>query len=238
MIERAPAQSPRADMVRNRHLLLTAATEAFAEGGVDVSMGEIAQRAGVAKGTVFRHFPSKDDLLAAITLRLLDGLVGTAERLLKADDAGAALREFMTAGVETLTADRAFCEVIGRPSLQHAEVRAEIARLCDTVEALTARAREQGAVRGDITGTDVVLLLGGIHQTAAPVLDQQPQAWRRYLELAFDGLFATGARALPHHPPAGLHLTDPRQSARPAGGSPPSPARRRQEVTTTKGHTD
>jgi AcrR family transcriptional regulator len=200
-------------MVRNRQLLLTAATEAFAEGGVDASMGEIAQRAGVAKGTVFRHFPSKDDLLAAIMLQLLGRLVGTAERLLEADDAGEALREFMTAGVRALAADRAFCEVIGRPSLQHAEVRDEIARLCDVVEALTTRAREQDAVRGDITGTDIVLLLGGIHRTAAPVLDQRPQAWRRYLELAFDGLFAVDARTLPHRPPTGPHLTDPRQSA-------------------------
>ncbi|MFF6814053.1 TetR/AcrR family transcriptional regulator [Streptomyces sp. NPDC012403] len=213
MVERAAPQSPRADMVRNRHLLLTAATEAFAEGGVDVPMGEIAQRAGVAKGTVFRHFPSKDELLAAIALRLLGQLVGTAERLLEADDAGEALREFMTAGVQALAADRAFREVIGRPSAQRPEVRDEIARLGGVVEALTTRAREQGTVRDDITGTDIVLLLGGIHQTAAPVLDQQPQAWRRYLALAFDGLFTVDARTLPHRPPTGPHLTDPRQSA-------------------------
>jgi AcrR family transcriptional regulator len=201
MTESLAPPRQRADMVRNRHLLLTAATEAFAEGGVEVSMGEIAQRAGVAKGTVFRHFPTKEDLLAAIMLQLLDRLTGTAERLRGADDAGAALREFMTSGVELLAADRAFCEVIGRPSLHQAQVRDAIDGLCVAVEVLTARAREQGAVRSDITGTDIVLLLGGIHQTAAPVLSAQPQAWRRYLELALDGLSATHTRALPHQPP-------------------------------------
>lgn len=202
----------RADMVRNRRLLLEAATAAFAEHGVDVPIGEIAQRAGLAKGTVFRHFASKEDLLAAIMLQLLDQLVGSAGRLLEADDSGAALREFMTDGVEALATDRAFCEVIGRPSLQHAEVRDRIALLCDAAEALTARAREQGAVRGDITGTDVVLLLGGIHQTAAPLLPIQPQAWRRYLALAFDGLRATDSGPLPEPPPARLEIADPTTS--------------------------
>ncbi|MFD9006679.1 TetR/AcrR family transcriptional regulator [Streptomyces sp. NPDC059582] len=203
------APSARADMVRNRHLLLAAATAAFAECGVDVSMGEIAQRAGVAKGTVFRHFATKDDLLAAIMLQLLDRLIGAADRLLEADDAGEALREFMTTGVESLAADRAFCEVIGRPSLQHAEVRDAIDRLCEVVEALTDRARESGAIRSDITGTDIVLLLGGIHQTAAPLLPAQPQAWRRYLELAFDGLCSADARELPYPPPTVLRINDP-----------------------------
>lgn len=201
MTESTAAPRRRADMVRNRRLLLAAATEAFAEGGVEVSMGEIAQRAGVAKGTVFRHFPTKEDLLAAIMLQMLDQLIGTAHRLLATDDAGAALREFMTSGVEVLAADRAFCEVIGRPSLHLPQVRDAIDNLCVAAEALTARAREQGAVRGDITGTDIVLLLGGIHQTAAPLLTTQPQAWRRYLELALDSLCAHHTRALPHPPP-------------------------------------
>jgi AcrR family transcriptional regulator len=184
-------------MVRNRRLLIDAATAAFAECGTEVSMGEIAQRAGLAKGTVFRHFAGKEDLLAAITLQLLDRLSADARRLLETGDAGVALREFMTAGVEVLAADRAFCEVIGRPSLQHHEVRAGIDRLGEAVEALTARAREQGAIRADITGMDIVLLLGGVHQTAMPLLEAQPQAWRRYLQLAFDGISAPSTRALP-----------------------------------------
>ncbi|MET9219543.1 TetR/AcrR family transcriptional regulator [Streptomyces sp. NPDC008079] len=200
MSETTETAGRRADMVRNRRLLLQAATEAFAERGTDVSMGEIAQRAGLAKGTVFRHFASKEDLLAAIMLRLLDRLTGTAERLADADDAARALAEFMADGVGALAADRAFCEVIGRPSLDHAGVRDGIGRLRDAADVLTARAQEQGTVRGDVTGTDIVLLLAGIHQTAAPLLAAQPQAWRRYLELALDGLRTTGARTLPHRP--------------------------------------
>ncbi|MFF1836543.1 TetR/AcrR family transcriptional regulator [Streptomyces sp. NPDC058231] len=207
MNETTATPGQRADMVRNRRLLLDAATEAFAEHGLEASMGEIAQRAGLAKGTVFRHFPTKEDLLSAIMLRLLDQLTRTADRLCEADDTAAALREFMADGIEALAADRAFCEVIGRPSLQHSEVRDAIADLCVAAEVLTARAREQGAIRGDINGTDVVLLLGGIHQTAAPLLATQPQAWRRYLELALDGLRTTSPSALPHQPPLRPDLT-------------------------------
>ncbi|MER7688454.1 helix-turn-helix domain-containing protein [Streptomyces sp. NPDC097610] len=209
MTGRTAAVQARADSVRNRRLLLRAATEAFAECGVDVSMHTIAQRAGVAKGTVFRHFPTKDDLLAAIMMQLLDRLLETADRLLRADDAGRALKDFMGHGIGLLAADRAFCDVIGRPSLQHANVREAIDRLCDTVEDLTARAREQEAVRGDITGTDIVLLLGGIHQTARPLLDREPRAWERFLEIAFDGLRARDRATLPHPPPAQLRMADP-----------------------------
>ncbi|MFJ2669128.1 MULTISPECIES: TetR/AcrR family transcriptional regulator [unclassified Streptomyces] len=199
------APGRRADMVRNRQLLLQAATATFAELGTEASMGEIAHRAGLAKGTVFRHFASKDELIAAIMLQMLDRLIGTAERLAEEEDATAALTAFMTGGVEALVADRTFCEVIGQPSLEDSGVRDAIGRLCDAAETLTARAREQGAIRGDITGTDIVLLLAGIHQTAAPLLATQPHAWRRYLELTLDGLRSTDARALPH-PPRHLHL--------------------------------
>jgi AcrR family transcriptional regulator len=208
MTETTAAPGQRADMVRNRRLLLQAATAAFAERGTEASMGEIAQRAGLAKGTVFRHFASKEDLLAAIMLQMLDRLIGAAERLVEAEDPAAALREFMSDGVEALVADRTFCEVIGRPSLEHSGVRDAIGRLCDAAETLAARAREQGTVRSDITGTDIVLLLSGIHQTAAPLLTAQPQAWRRYLELALDGLRIADAPTLPHPPPRRLHPID------------------------------
>ncbi|MCI2420251.1 TetR/AcrR family transcriptional regulator [Saccharopolyspora sp. K220] len=201
-----PASPSRADAVRNRRLLLDAAAEAFAEGGIDVSIGEIAQRSGIGKGTVFRHFASKAELLAAIMLRMLDELVDTGNRLLEADDPAGAVREFMAAGIEILVRDRAFCEVIGRPSLQHSDVREGIDRLSDVAEALAARARDRRAIRPDITGTDIVLLLAGIQQTAAPLMAAEPEAWRRYLELAFDGMRTTAGQALPHPPPKHLRL--------------------------------
>src|SRR4029453_8247703 len=86
----------RADAARNRSLLLAAATEEFAAHGMDASVADIARRAGVGKGTVFRHFPTKDDLLAAIVLDRIEGLTAEGRRLHEAADAGAALLEFLT----------------------------------------------------------------------------------------------------------------------------------------------
>jgi AcrR family transcriptional regulator len=209
MTRPTPAVPSRSDAVRNPQLLLEAAARTFAERGVEVPIGEIAQCASVGKGTVFSHFSSKADLLAAIMLGMLDELESTGAALLEADDPARALRDFRAAGVEIFVRDRAFCEVIGRPSLRSEQVREAIHRLRDVAEELTARARHQGVVRPDVTGTDVVLLLSGIQHTAAPLLVTQPQAWRRYLELPLDGITADTRRSLPHPPPRRLPLTTP-----------------------------
>jgi AcrR family transcriptional regulator len=191
-------RAPRTDALRNRRALLAAAAQSFAEHGTDVTIAEIAVRAGIAKGTVFRHFPTKEDLIGAIMGEIIDDLVGTAAGLSTAPDPAAALREFMTHGVERLAGNRGLCEVVGRPSLQQASVRAGIDHLCAVVEALVDRARHAGAIRTEITGADIVLLLAGVHQTAAPVAPAEPQLWRRYLALVFDGIQARDAERLPY----------------------------------------
>lgn len=108
-----PASPPhrlRADAARNRRSLLDAAREVFAEHGMEASIAEIAQRAGIGKGTVFRHFATKECLAAAIVSDRLDELAAIGRTLLDATDPGAALLEFMTAGVELQARDRAFCQ--------------------------------------------------------------------------------------------------------------------------------
>ncbi|MBP2705523.1 TetR/AcrR family transcriptional regulator [Microbispora sp. RL4-1S] len=200
------SRQARADALRNRRLLLGAAADVFAEYGTEASVTQIAQRAGIGKGTVFRHFPTKEDLLAAIVGELLDALVDTGVALSDADDPEAALLAFMTAGVELQVKDRAFCEVVGRPSLRHPDVQAGIERLCEVAETLTDRARRQGTVRQDITGRDIVLLVGGVHQTAAPAMDADPELWRRYLGLVFDGIRAVTAAPLAHPAPDHMRL--------------------------------
>lgn len=200
-------RAPRTDALRNRQVLLATAAQAFADQGTEVTIAEIAVRAGVAKGTVFRHFPTKEDLIAAIMGEIIDDLVGTAVGLADAPDPAAALLEFMTHGVALLAGNRGLCEVVGRPSLQQASVRAGIDRLCEAAEALVERARRAGAIRAEISGADIVLLLAGVHQTAAPVAQAEPQLWRRYLALAFDGIQARAAGVLPY-PLAHLDFVD------------------------------
>jgi AcrR family transcriptional regulator len=191
----------RSDAARNRESLLRAAAEEFAERGLDASVADIARRAGIGKGTVFRHFATKDDLIAAIVLDRVNALNAVGERLLKAADPGDALLEFLTvAAQQQQQRDLSFL-------LGAAEVGAVVAqaqsRMFQTIHALVARAREHGAVRPDITGSDVILLMCAPGYVTSYVSDAPPGLWRRYLALIFDGLRPDGASPLPHPPPAG-----------------------------------
>jgi AcrR family transcriptional regulator len=192
------ARPPRADAVRSRALLLSAARAVFAERGTEASVADVAHAAGLGKGTVFRHFASKDDLVAAIVDEMVDDLIVTAEKLLTADDPAAALRDFMAAGIDLQVHNQAFCDVAAGASVRrHPLVRGKIERLESAVEALVDRARRAGVVRDDVTGQDLMLLMTGVYQTAAPMLPESPDLWRRYLALTLDGLQPQAARPLP-----------------------------------------
>jgi AcrR family transcriptional regulator len=190
----------RADAARNRQLLLAAAAEEFASRGQDVSAADIARRAGVAKGTVFRHFPTKDDLIAAIVLGRITLLTALGERLSGATDAGAALLEFLTVAVrQRQQLDLSFLREADEISSEVAQAQA---RMFQVVEALVDRARHDGAVRSDVTGTDVILLMCAPNDVTRYLPDAPPDLWQRYLAIIFDGLRPEGAHPLPHPPPA------------------------------------
>lgn len=189
----------RADAARNRELLLAAAADEFAERGLDASVADIAHRAGVGKGTVFRHFATKDDLIAAIVLDRIDALNAAGERLLEAADPGAALLEFLTvAAHQRQQRDLSFLQ--GASEL-NPEVTRVHAQMFQTVDALVDRARDHGAIRADVTGTDVILLMCAPNYVTSYVKDASPDLWQRYLAIIFDGLRPQGAHPLPQPPP-------------------------------------
>ena len=192
----------RTDAARNRRLLLAAAADEFAERGLDASVADIARRAGLGKGTVFRHFPTKDDLLAAIVLDRIDELTTAGERLLDAPDAGAALVEFLTlAAHQRQQRDLSFLQ---NAAGQNPDVAGARARMSGTVNRLVDRARAHGAVRADVTGADVILLMCAPNYVTGYVPDAPPDLWRRYLAIIVDGLRPEGARPLPHPPPTAV----------------------------------
>nr|AAT45302.1 TetR-type regulator [Streptomyces tubercidicus] len=191
----------RADAAHNRRALLDAAAATFAEQGMDASIAQIAARAGIGKGTVFRHFATKEHLVAAILRDRLDELTAAGAALLDATDPESALLEFMTACVEIQARDRCFCEAGTGISHSDPEVRAAGARLFETASALTDRARHQGSVRDDITGVDILLLSRAAYEATAPMADVAPGLRRRYLSVIFDGLRPQAARPLPHPAP-------------------------------------
>jgi AcrR family transcriptional regulator len=189
----------RADAARNRALLLAAAADEFAEHGLDASVADIAHRAGIGKGTVFRHFPTKGDLIAAIVLDRIEALRVIGENLLDSGDPGAALLEFLQAAADQRQQrDLSFLQEAGDTHPAVGEARAS---LFQTIHALVDRAREHAAIRPDITGTDVILLMCAPNYVAGYIPDASADLWRRYLAIIFDGLRPEGAHPLPEPPP-------------------------------------
>lgn len=203
----ATASRPlRVDAERNLRRLLDAAREAFAERGLAVSVDEIARRAGVGKGTVFRRFPTKEHLVAAILCDCLEEVHGLGVELLEGDaDPDVALQEFMRAGAALQAQNRGFFESIAQSTFVEPEVLSVKQRLIEVTAALISAAQAAGCVRGDVTAYDVLMLQCGAIQAAAPFHDQAPELWRRYLDIAFDGLRPQGAHLLSQPPPPEGH---------------------------------
>ena len=167
----------RADARRNLERVLDAATEEFAASGPDASIDEIARRAGVGHGTVFRRFPTKDDLMFAVIERHVAQMRAIAEEALTADDPGEAFFDFARRVAElnmsTPGLHRCVVHCGGKPGA------AELEKL---VRKIVSRAQRAGAVRRDVEPSDVQLLLRSA-LTSAP-----PGQWRRYLDVVLDGL--------------------------------------------------
>lgn len=191
----------RVDAERNRRRLLDAAAAAFAEHGLDVSVSEIARRAEVGKGTLFRRFPTKDHLIAAIVTDRLGALVVQGRALLDCDDPGDALREWVRATVQVMAEDRGLLEATSPPALEDAGIAAVHNEFLDLTGLLLSRAQERGAVRDDVTGEDIAMLAGGICQSSAQLHAIVPRVWERYVDLVFDGLRPEAAHPASHPPP-------------------------------------
>lgn len=175
----------RADAQRNLDAILEAATEAYAELGPDVTVDEIARRAGVGHGTVFRRFPTKDALRAAVVCARLDELLTRAHQLLEEPDAGAGLEKFVWTAAEILRRDRQLFEGVERCGCFD-DVSTAKQDLHDTVNKLIRRAQKDGSVRRGIDARDIGALVGAAIQASAHA--ERDDAWRRYVRVVLDGL--------------------------------------------------
>ena len=169
----------RADARRNLERVLDAAEQAFGESGPDASIDEIARLAGVGHGTVFRRFPSKDDLMFAVIERHVGEMQALARQALAADDPGEAFFDFIhrVAELNMSTPGLHRCVV-------HCGEKPGAAELERLAAKIVSRAQKAGAVRRDVKPADVQLLVRSA-LTSAP-----PGQWRRYLDVVLDGLRA------------------------------------------------
>lgn len=199
----ATARPLRADAERNRARVLTAAREVFAERGIDASVDEVARRAGVGVGTLYRRFPDKEALLSAALLDAGEEILAAMQAAADVDDPAAALRATMSALVEAITADRAFYEGVHERYAQCSWAKLPRKAILAHLTEVAERAKAAGALRHDVAPTDLFSVSGLLAKLPAFRLTEQPRLWERYLEVVLDGLAPGAVRdPLPHHPPA------------------------------------
>jgi AcrR family transcriptional regulator len=182
----------RADAARNRTRILDAAREAFAESGLDVGVEEIARRAGVGKGTLYRRFPTKEVLVQAIVEDRVQELEEISARCARLPDAGEGFARFLSEAARMQASDQGFLDVVAR---RMGEILSpeQHRRLLELLAGPLLRAQESGQVRGDLVVEDVPLLLRMLGATARPGPAGPAGAdWERYLGLLLDGLRASG----------------------------------------------
>lgn len=180
----------RADARRNREKVLAAAAAAFAEAGLDAQVEDIARRASVGVGTVYRHFPTKEALVDALAMAHFEQLADIVEASDRAGDPWDAFADAIWRCAESTAGNVALCEIIGgRPSAVQAAVAGQ-RRLEAGSARLIAVARARGAIREDATVGDVRTIMCGFGHVAAAQRAGAPLDWRRYLTIALDGLRA------------------------------------------------
>ena len=181
----APTRRPkRADARRNYDKLIAAAREAFTERDRSASLEDIARRAGVGIGTLYRHFPTRTDLIEAVYVEEVEALCRSADDLSDAPPWDA-----LVAWLHRFIAYVATKQALAEELFAVADRGSDVFRACrvafyDAGEPLLKRAQEAGAVRPDVSVDDVVKMVGGI----AKIQGADPATVERILSVALDGL--------------------------------------------------
>jgi AcrR family transcriptional regulator len=179
----------RRDAERNRQQILLAARAAFAERGVEVTLDEIAQRAGVGVGTVYRRYANKDELIDELYEDIVAEIATFAEAALAQADPWKGFTGFLEQSLAMQASNRALRDLMPGGSQRGQE---RVARARERVAPLWSelfeRAKQSGRLRPDVTETDMAT----INMMLSAVLDStgttEPDAWRRYLGIVLDGL--------------------------------------------------
>jgi AcrR family transcriptional regulator len=173
----------RADAMRNRAKVLEVAAEAFASEGLSVPVYEIARRAGVGTGTVGRHFPTKDDLFAAVLVDRIQRLVERADAL--DDDSGDAFFTFFATLVREAATHRGLAEALAGSGFDaDAAAKRDGADVGARLQQLLSGAQEAGAVRNGVTYADVKALM----KACLLREDADAEALERMINVVCDGL--------------------------------------------------
>jgi AcrR family transcriptional regulator len=198
----------RRDARERRGKLIAAAQREFASHGVDASLEKIARDAGVAIGTLYRHFPTRLDLLvAAFEPRLQEFLEG-ADKALAMDDPWEGFVGYLENLFAVQAGDRGFNDFLSRRFPGNAETERIHDEMCAQIEEVLTRAQEAGEVRPDLRQADIVNLIWSNGRIIDATSATAPMAWRRQLYLMLDAYRAERAHAIPEPPMTDDQLYD------------------------------
>ena len=186
----------RADARRNRAAVIAAAKRLFASEGLDAQMPDVAKAAKVGVGTVYRHFPTKEDLIAALADERFKRLSEKAREALEAEDPWEGFREFIHFSAQIQADDRGLCEVMGsRPDVMGAAAAANgLPELC---ERLVKRSQRSGDLRRDVEWEDIPMIACGLGRITQADVGPAVGRWPRLVEIILDGLRVPGSKRLP-----------------------------------------
>ncbi|ANP55630.1 AcrR family transcriptional regulator [Streptomyces griseochromogenes] len=189
---------PRADALRNRERIVTAAREMFVEHGPDVPLDEIARRAGVGNATVYRNFPDRDALVREVVCSVMGRTAEAAEQALaETGDAFAALERFVHAAADERIS--ALCPMVSSTFDQnHPDLEAARERIEHLVEEIMGRAKAAGQLRADVGVGDLLLVVAQLSRPPAGTDCLFSDRFvHRHLQLFLDGLRAPARSVLP-----------------------------------------
>jgi AcrR family transcriptional regulator len=181
----AANDSPRrADAQRNRETILTTAGRMVAEQGDTVQMDEVAKQSSLGLGTLYRHFPTKAALLAAIVARRFEGMTGLARVAASIEEPREAFQALVRTYLEAADQDAGFrLAMLGQEQFDWADLAEQKEAFVSTAEPIIGRAVNAGYLRSDFRMKDFILITRGVMTNMTPNND-----WRRHLELSLEGV--------------------------------------------------
>jgi AcrR family transcriptional regulator len=194
------ARRLRADAVRNREAVVSAAQEVFAETGLDAPLEEIARRAGVGIGTLYRRFPSREQLISAALIDKITAYADVAEQALAEPDPWAGFTGFVRRICAMQADDRGLADLLLITLAPSEQLEAIRARANRSVIALIDQAKAAGRLRTDMVGEDLLLMLIGNNAIAVAAGCDAPPALPRFVALMLDAFQPHPGTSLPRPP--------------------------------------
>ena len=200
----------RRDAERNRQRILAAAAQVFTDRGLDATLDDVARAAGVGVGTVYRRFPDKEALIAALFRARIDNLVTVAEDACGAADPWQAVVSYLEYAAAAMAGDTGLRQLMMFGTYDRDQVCYASDRMRPVITRLVQRAQASGDLRGDFEATDVKMIAFMLATLAEYAAAVTPDVWRRYLAMLIDGLRPSRAAvsALPVPAPTVRELGD------------------------------